>query len=254
MTDHHPTPKDVAFGAASKPAPEQSWGRVNAAGAVFVRTPEGERKVGEWLAGDPAAGLAYYERRYASLSVDIDLLTHRMTDAGLKSDDAMAKIGKLRSQVDEPQCVGDLAALRVRLDGLVSLVEQRRADQATERLAARARARTVREVLAAEAEQLAESSQWKRTGERFRAIVEEWKHLPHVERSFEQEQWKRLSHARAVFEKRRRAWFAERDAKRQDAALVKEKLVKEAESIADSKDWGATAGQFRSLMTKWKAA
>ncbi len=101
---------------------------------------------------------------------------------------------------------------------------------------------------------LADSTQWKSGGERFRAIVEEWKHLPHVERSVEQDLWKRLSHSRGIFEKRRRAWFAERDSKRHEAEASKEKLIKEAEALADSKDWGPTTTAFRSLMTKWKAA
>ena len=233
---------------------EQPWGRVDDAGVVFVRTADGERKVGEWLAGDPAEGLAYYRRRYSSLTVDVDLLEHRLKDAGLAPDEAMAKIGKLRAQVVEPQCVGDLAALDARLDALVGVVDQRRADHEAERAANRERARAMREELVAEAERLAESTQWKVSGERFRAIVEEWKHLPHVERSFEQDLWKRLSHARASFEKQRRAWFADRDTKRQEAAATKEKLIREAEQLADSTDWGPTAGQFRALMTRWKAA
>ena len=233
---------------------EQPWGRVDDAGVVFVRTADGEHRVGEWLAGDPAAGLAFYQRRYATLTIDIDLLEHRLKDAGLAPDEAMAKIGKLRAQVDDPQCVGDLAALRVRLDALVMLVDQRRKDRETERAASRERARGLRETLVGEAESLADSKQWKSTGERFRAIVEEWKLLPHVERSFEQELWKRLSHSRAVFEKRRRAWFAERDTKRDEAQGVKEGLVREAEALAESTEWGATAAQFRSLMSRWKAA
>ena len=233
---------------------EQPWGRVDDTGVVYVRTAEGEQKVGEWLAGSPADGLAYYQRRYAGLAVDVDLLEHRLTDAGLAPDEAMAKIGKLRAQVDEPQCVGDLAALRTRLDALVTVVDQRRKDREAERAASREQARALRESLVTEAEALSESTQWKNSGERFRAIVEEWKHLPHVERSFEQELWKRLSHSRAVFEKRRRAWFAERDANREEAKTVKEGLVREAAAISDSTEWGATAGEFRSLMTRWKAA
>ncbi len=111
-------------------------------------------KVGEWLAGDPAAGLAYYQRRYAALAVDVDLLEHRLTDAGLAPDDAMVKIGKIRSQVDEPHCVGDLQALRTRLDALVVIVDQRRADLDAERVASRERAKASRYALVDEAEKL----------------------------------------------------------------------------------------------------
>ena len=250
-----PTPPPGVPVAASRST--EPWGRVDEHGAVFVRTPDGpeaERKVGEWLAGEPAAGVAFYERKYQALSVEIDLLEHRVTDATMAPDEAMAAIGKLREQVDEPHCVGDLGALSRRLDGLVGSVEAQRANRKAEREAAKAKAKAARENLVAEAERLAESTQWKATGERFKAIVEEWRQAPHTDRGYEQELWKRLSHARSTFEKRRRAWFAERDQKRGEAVAVKEKIVKEAEALATSKDWGPTSAAFRSLMQRWKAA
>jgi hypothetical protein len=231
-----------------------SWGRVDPDGTVYVRTPDEEVAVGSWLAGSPEAGLAYYARRYESLDLDITLLTHRITDAHLAPDEAMAKIGKLRAQVDQPQCVGDLAALRTRLDALVDAAAAQRAQRAAEREQAKVAAREQREALVAEAEQLAESTQWKATGDRYRAIVEEWKAAPRIDRGGEQELWHRLSHARATFDKRRRAHFGELDQRRKDAAVIKEGLVKEAEALSDSTDWGPTAAAYRALMTQWKAA
>ena len=230
------------------------WGRVADDGTVFVRTADGEVAVGSWLAGDPADGLAFYERRYQSLAVDIDLLSHRITDAHLSPDEAMAKIGKLRQQVDEPQCVGDLAELHTRLDGLVAAVDASRAERAAARQAAKEQARAQREALVAEAERLADSTQWKSTGDRFRVLVDEWKAAPRLDRHGEQELWGRFSAARATFDRRRRAHFAELDSKHKDAAATKAKLVKEAEELATSTDWGATSRRYRDLMTEWKAA
>lgn len=232
----------------------EPWGRVDDSGAVFVRTDDGEVLVGQWLAGSPDEGLRFYERKYATLSVEIDLLAHRLTDAGLAPDEAMAAIGKLRDQVDPPSCVGDLKALTARLDELVTVVDERRAARRAEREHARTEARARREALVVEAEKLADSTQWKATGDRYRALVEEWRTAPHTDRATEQELWKRLSHARSAFEKRRRAWFAQRDTQRAEATAVKEKIVKEAEALASSKDWGPTSNTFRSLMQRWKAA
>ena len=48
--------------------------------------------------------------------------------------------------------------------------------------------------------------------------------------------------------------FAEQDEKREGARVVKERLAKEAEELADSTEWGPTAGRYRDLMRKWKAA
>ena len=230
---------------------------MDATGAVFVRTPEGpepEVKIGEWLAGDPADGVRFYERKYDALVIEIDLLERRVTSGGTAPDEAMAAIGKVRELVDPPHAIGDLAALRSRLDGLVNAVDEQRQHRKAEREASKARARAAREELVVEAERLAESTQWKSSGERFKAIVEEWRQAPHAERSYEQELWKRLSHARSTFEKRRRAWFAQRDQQRADAVAVKEKLVKEADALSSSKDWGPTTNAYRSLMQRWKAA
>jgi hypothetical protein len=234
--------------------PGVAWGRVADDGTVYVRTGDGETAVGSWLAGDPADGLAFYERRYQSLAVDIDLLSHRITDAHLSPDEAMAKIGKLRQQVDEPQCVGDLAALRSRLDELVGAVDRSREERSAARQAAKEQARAQRVVLVEEAERLAESSQWKSTGDRFRTLVDEWKAAPRLDRHAEQELWARFSAARATFDRRRRTHFAELDTRHKDAAATKAKLVKEAQELATSTDWGATSRRFRDLMQEWKAA
>lgn len=232
----------------------EQWGRVDADGSVFVRTPAGDHKVGEWLAGDPAAGLAYYGRRYDALVVDVDLLSHRIGEAGLAPDEAMAKIGRIRAQLDEPTCVGDLEGLRTRLDGLVAAVDAKRAERSAERAAARARALDRRQALAAEAESIAEGSRWKAGSDRFRAIVEEWKGLPRHDRAAEQELWRRISQARTAFDKKRRAHFATVENQRHEAQLAKEGLLREAEALSASTDWGPTAGAYRSLMARWKAA
>ena len=81
--NQRPLPRGVA--AAPADAHAEHWGRVDEDGAVFVRTPDGpesEVKVGEWLAGDPADGIRFYERKYASLAVEIDLLEHRLGEGG----------------------------------------------------------------------------------------------------------------------------------------------------------------------------
>src|SRR3954447_8991815 len=62
-------PADAASG--SDPA---QWGRVDEDGTVYVRTAEGERAVGSWQAGDPAAGLGHYGRRDDGLGPEVSLL------------------------------------------------------------------------------------------------------------------------------------------------------------------------------------
>lgn len=230
------------------------WGRVDETGTVYVRTADGEKVVGSWQAGSPEEALAYFERKYEGLVVEIGLLERRVKTTDLSAKDAQTAIGHLRGQVDEHHAVGDLDALRVRLDGLVSTVEARREERKVQKARQTDEAKHAKEALVVEAEELAQSDQWRSAGERLRALVDTWKGLPRLDRKSDDELWHRFSHARSAFSKRRKAHFASLDAQREEARKAKEKLVAEAESLSGSTDWGATAARYRDLMTEWKAA
>ncbi|GGX99072.1 DUF349 domain-containing protein [Streptomyces hiroshimensis] len=229
------------------------WGRVDETGTVYVRTADGEQVVGSWQAGSPEEALAYFERKYEGLVVEIGLLEKRVKTTDLSAKDAMTAIDHLRTQVDEHHAVGDLAALRVRLDKLVATVEARREERKAAKAKQTDEARTAKEALVAEAEELAASEQWRSAGERLRALVDTWKGLPRLDRKADDELWHRFSHARSAFSKRRKAHFASLDAQREDARKAKEKLVAEAEALSGSTDWGPTAARYRELMAEWKA-
>ncbi|MFG2136675.1 DUF349 domain-containing protein [Streptomyces sp. NPDC048650] len=230
------------------------WGRVDETGTVYVRTADGEQVVGSWQAGTPEEALAYFERKYEGLVVEIGLLERRVKTTDLSAKDAQTAIDHLRTQVDEHHAVGDLAALRKRLDKLVETVEARREERKAQKAKQNDQAREAKEKLVAEAEELAASEQWRAAGERLRALVDSWKGLPRLDRKADDELWHRFSHARSAFSKRRKAHFASLDAQREESRKAKEKLVAEAESLSSSTDWGATAARYRDLMTDWKAA
>lgn len=230
------------------------WGRVDEAGTVYVRTDDGEQVVGSWQAGSPQEALAYFERKYEGLVVEIDLLDRRVRTTDLSAKDAHAAIGHLREQVDAHHAVGDLGALRDRLDKLAEVVEARREERKAQRAKQSDEAREAKEALVAEAEELARSEQWRAAGERLRSLVDTWKALPRLDRKSDDELWHRFSHARSAFSKRRKAHFASLDAQREEARRAKERLVAEAESLSGSTDWGPTAARYRELMSEWKAA
>ncbi|MFB7591738.1 DUF349 domain-containing protein [Streptomyces sp. NPDC056169] len=230
------------------------WGRVDETGTVYVRTAEGEKVVGSWQAGTPEEALAYFERKYEGLVVEIGLLEKRVRTTDLSAKDATAAIEHIRQQIDEHHAVGDLAALGARLDKLVASVDSRREERKAQKAKQTDEARTAKETLVTEAEELAQSEQWRSAGERLRALVDTWKGLPRLDRKSDDELWHRFSHARSAFSKRRKAHFASLDAQREDARKAKERLVAEAESLSSSTDWGNTAARYRDLMTEWKAA
>ncbi|MFE5855256.1 DUF349 domain-containing protein [Streptomyces sp. NPDC056500] len=230
------------------------WGRVDETGTVYVRTADGEKVVGSWQAGTPEEALAYFERKYEGLSVEIGLLERRVKTTDLSAKDAQTAIDHLRQQVDEHHAVGDLDALAKRLDAITEAVDKRREERKVQRAKQHDEARVAKEALVGEAEELAQSDQWRSAGERLRALVDTWKGLPRLDRKSDDELWHRFSHARSAFSKRRKAHFASLDAQREDARKAKEKLVAEAESLSNSTDWGNTAARYRDLMAEWKAA
>ncbi|MEU4133251.1 DUF349 domain-containing protein [Streptomyces wuyuanensis] len=230
------------------------WGRVDETGTVYVRTSDGEQVVGSWQAGSPEEALAYFERKYEGLVVEIGLLEKRVKTTDLSAKDAMAAIDHIRGQIDEHHAVGDLEALSKRLDALVTSVEARREERKAQKAKQTDEARHSKEALVAEAEELAQSEQWRAAGERLRALVDTWKGLPRLDRKSDDELWHRFSHARSAFSKRRKAHFAALDAQREVARQTKERLVAEAESLSGSTDWGPTAARYRDLMAEWKAA
>ena len=253
-----PTPAAAAPAPAAAAAPEPSdpsqWGRVDDDGTVWVRTADGERSVGSYPGAEPPEALAYFGRKFDELAGQVSLLEQRVVAGGVSLQDAQTSIEHLREAVTDANAVGDLAGLLARLDELTKGVAARKARRETERAKMRERAAQTKDRIATEAESLAESTDWKRTGDRLRELLDEWKAAPRLDRKTDDALWKRFSHARTAFDKRRRAHFAELDEQRGEAAVRKEKLVKEAEALASSKEWGETAKRFRELMAQWKAA
>jgi len=235
-------------------APE-SWGRVADDGTVYVRArDDSERAVGQWPGGDPAEALALYVRRFEGLAVEVELLERRVQQGALSPDEAQSTVAAVREQVADAQAVGDLQALVERLDRLGPLVDAHRERRRAARAARLEEAKDVKERLVAEAERLAESTDWRAGADRLRELMDAWKAAARLDKLTDDALWRRFSSARTTYTRRRRQHLAELHHSRDQARTVKEKLAIEAESLADSTDWGPTAGRFRDLMKQWKAA
>jgi hypothetical protein len=233
---------------------DRVWGRVDDEGGVWLKTADGERHVGSYPGASADEALAYFGRKYDELAGQGDLLEQRVRTTDLPAKEARGSVEKLRGQLVDAAVVGDLDSLRGRLDGLDGVIEERRVEQDRARAKVREESRARKEKLVAEAEQLAGTTTWKASGDRLRTLLDEWKAAPRLDRKTDDELWKRFSTARTAFDKHRRQHFASLDEAREEARARKEKIVKEAESLAGSKEWGPTGGRYRQLMTDWKAA
>ena len=235
--------------------PTDPWGRVDADGTVFVRTADGERAIGSWQAGDTAEALAFFKRKFDALVTEVDLLEQRIKTTDLSPAHAQAGIERLVESVTGAHAIGDLDGLLARIEDLRGLVDHRREEFRAAREGARKEAREVKERIVAEAERIAaEATHWKISGERMRQLLEEWKAAPRADRAVEAALWKRLSAARNAFTKRRKAYFSTLETEREATRIRKEQLVTQAEALAASTDWTATANTFRDLMRSWKSA
>jgi hypothetical protein len=230
------------------------WGRVADDGTVYVKTADGERSVGQYPEGTPDEALKFFTERYDALEFEVGLLEQRVKAAKLSPDEAAASIRTVRGQVVDANAVGDLTSLVARLDALGPVIAQQREARKAERAQRAAESKAAKESLVAEAEQIAAGTDWRGGANRLRDLLDQWKALPRIDRASDDALWRRFSTARTAYTRRRKSHFAEQQEKRDASRVVKEKLAKEAESLADSRDWGPTAGRFRDLMKQWKAA
>ena len=256
------TPNLSNTGAASALIGDPTkFGRVGEDGTVYVITPTGDRAVGSYPGKSPEEALAYFVKKFEMAASEVALLAARIRSGAMVPSDAHEAVNKLRTQISDLNGVGDLANLSASLEKIPSLITEhegayqaRKAAQSAEKEARKNEAAAVKEKIVAEAETLIDSVAWKVTTARLKVLLEEWKKAPRLDKKIDAALWKRFSSSRNKFDKRRRTHFASLDAEHKKVASTKEVIVKEAEALANSKDWLGTANKYKSLMDQWKAS
>ena len=237
------------------------FGRVAEDGTVYVITPEGERAVGSYPGKTAEEALAYFVKKFEMVASEVALLAARIRSGAMVPSDAHEAVNKLKIQISSLNGVGDLAKLAQSIEQIPSLIDQhagvyeaKKQAQAAEKAARKTEILAQKEKLVQEAEGLVDSVNWKATTEKLKQLLEEWKKAPRLDKKADADLWKRFSSSRNKFDKRRRTHFAGLDTEHKKVAAAKELIVKEAESLINSKDWLKTAQKFKSLMDQWKAA
>ena len=269
--DATPTPAEVpAPAAAAAPAepavdPQEAmdaakWGRVDGEGRVYVQDGGAEREVGQFPDAPIAEAMAFYVRRYLDLKATIDLFATRLPQLSVREIDST--LSSISESLTEPAAVGDLEGLRARFAALKTVAAERREAVSAERAAAKEQALKERTAIVERAEAIAEQdparTQWKNSGAELRELLESWKAAqrrgPRLDRPTEDGLWKRFSHARTTFDRHRRQFFSELDAKQSQVRAAKEALIKRAEEMQTSTDWAGTSAKYRDLLAEWKKA
>ena len=236
------------------------FGRIDSQGNVWVQDGDTERMIGSFPEGLPSDPFALYTRRYADLEATIKLFEDRLASLGPKEIDQT--LATLKEAVEQPNAIGDLPALRARVQAVEERAQARKEEAKEERRLAKEHALEERTALVERAEAiLAKESgkiHWKQSGQVLRDLLEEWKQLqrrgPRLDKAAEDELWKRFSATRTQFDRRRRQYFSELDERQGQAKRVKEEIIARAEALKDSTNWGETSNAFRELMEQWKRA
>lgn len=257
-----PARKPDAEPAAPKPTTPSTvpFGRIDDEGRVFVQDGETEREVGQYPDGIPDDPFALYVRRYLDLEATVNLFEARLPT--LPPKDIDLTVATLTEQLAEPAVVGDIPSLRARFETLKEAGAARKLQAREERKAAREAALVQRTAIVEEAEAIAAQpsaqTQWKNSGARLRELLEAWKEHQRggvrLDKPSEDTLWKRFSAARTTFDRGRRQYFSDLDAKQKEAKDAKEALIVKAVELQDSDDWRATSAAYRDLMEQWKRA
>jgi hypothetical protein len=237
----------------------ETFGRVDADGTVHVLDGEDWRVVGSYPDGTPEEALAYFQRKYADLSASVVLAEQRMK-ASANPKDLRQQVLKLDKELVAPAAVGNLNALRERvqvlLSGLPALEEKRKAETETQVK----EALEYRKNLVSEMEKLAagdpEKIRWKETTTAMAELFEKWQNHQQtgarIPKKEADELWGRFRKARTGLEKARRAHFNLLDERSKEAKSVKRDLIAKAEELAAKGADGIPT--YRALLEKWKAA
>ena len=260
-----PAPAKTPAPAESTIDPEEAmdaakWGRVDGEGRVYVQDGGTEREVGQFPDVPIAEAMAFYVRRFLDLKATVDLFAMRLPQLSIREIDSTVK--SLGESLAAPAAVGDLDGLRARFEALRTVAAERRAAINAERAAAKEQALKDRTAIVERAEAIAaqdpDRTQWKSSGAELRELLEQWKGAqrrgPRLDRPTEDGLWKRFSHARTTFDRHRRQFFSELDAKQAQVKAAKEALIKRAQEMSSSTDWAGTSAKYRALMEEWKKA
>lgn len=239
-----------------------AFGAIEEDGTVSVQDGTQKRSLGPASSEDREQALTPFAHAYLDLVAFLDVTGQRLAAPRLSQADLNRLLENLRKNMKEPQVIGDIPALRARASELRESAKEKIHVLEEDRLQAREAATVERTAFVESIEQLVETEpermSWKSAGETVRGMVDTWKSMqkqgPSLERSTEDALWKRLSAARSAFDRKRRQFFSHLDEQHAEAEKVREDIIRRAEEMKDSTDWGPTVRAYRSLMDEWRAA
>jgi hypothetical protein len=130
---------------------------------------------------------------------------------------------------------------------------RRRKAQFAQQAEQREGARAVKEELVAEAEALADSTDWGPTTSTFRDLMTRWKAAGPAPRGIDEVLWKRFRAAQDTFFAAKQAALSQQDSEFKGNLEAKEALLAEGERLLPITDLAAAKATYRDLLHRWAA-
>lgn len=128
---------------------------------------------------------------------------------------------------------------------------RRRKAQFAQQAERRDAAKTTKEAIIAEAEGLADSTEWGPTTGSFRDLMTRWKAAGPAPREVEEDLWQRFRGIQDRFFAAKQQAFAAQDAEFGENQVAKEALLDEAEKLVPVTDLSAAKASFRDFLERW---
>lgn len=145
--------------------------------------------------------------------------------------------------VEDADAIGDFEALLDRAYGVIDTLERKIGSRLS-----------TKHELVERAEELADSTSWKATGEAMNRLMDEWKRAGSAGSTEDDALWERFNGARRQFFERRKEHGAELRRAHGEGRKAKEALIARAAELAASTDWDVTFDAMQGLMDEWKQA
>lgn len=187
-----------------------------------------DAKIGEQAQARDAARVASIAAKEA-LAVEAEQIAEASTQWKVAGD-------RLRTIVDEWKLIKGIDrktddALWKRFAAARDAFGKRRGSHFAQLDTEREAAKSVKEDLVRQAEQLSTSDDWRETADALKELMNQWKAAPRANRSLEDSLWKRFRAAQDSFFERRSGVFAERDAEQAQNLKEKEAIIAEAGAL-----------------------
>ena len=116
-------------------------------------------------------------------------------------------------------------------------------------------ARIAKEALIERAKELADSTDWRKTSDAQRALMEEWRAAGYAGKEYQDKLWDEFRAARDTFFTRRDEHYSELREQQGKVVEVKRQIIEEAKAeVENIQNWRRTADAMDALMDRWKAA